>query len=62
MTLAELPDGSNVVIDLFQKILGFWRPADREQNSPVLVAGKIVVMTAPQARRYQELRESNASG
>mgnify|MGYP001816724740 CR=1 len=50
------------VTGLFQKIVGFRKPANREQNSPVLVAGQFVMMTAPQARRYRELRQAKASG
>lgn len=37
-------------------------PADRERNIPVFVAGNWVMMTAPQARRYEELRRAEASG
>ena len=47
---------------LFQKILAFRKSVDRERNRRVMVAGKFVKMTAPQARRYQELRREKAVG
>ena len=47
---------------LFQKIVQFWKPAERERHRKVLVAGKIVNMTPTQARRYRELRRVKATG
>ena len=49
--------------ELLRKMLGFQNPANRERTGPVpvLVAGKPVMMTAPQARRYEELRQEEPS-
>lgn len=57
-----LPDRMFAVTGLFQKILACRKPADRQRQRRVVVAGKLVKMTEPQARRYRELKRERATG
>jgi hypothetical protein len=50
------------VTGLLEKISALLKPTDRRRNSRVLVAGKSVMMTAQQARRYRELKRAKATG
>ncbi len=50
-----------MVTGLFKKLLANRKAADRRRRSKVLVAGEFVRMTAPQARRYEELRRAKAA-
>jgi len=45
---------------MMQRMLGFWMPSESKRYSRVVVAGKDVLLTASQARRYEELIKKNA--
>jgi hypothetical protein len=49
------------VTSLIQQLLGFWTPAECELYYQVRVAGEYVLLTASQARRYEELMQSKGS-
>jgi hypothetical protein len=49
------------VTGLFKKISAFLKRTDRKRKRRVRIAGKSVMMTAPQARRYRELRRAKTS-
>ena len=50
-----------MVINLMQQMLGIWIPTECKIYCRVLVAGEYVMLTATQARRYEELMRTNKS-
>ena len=50
-----------MVTRLIQQMLGFWAPIEYKLYCRVLVAGEDVLLTAEQARRYEELKRSEVS-
>jgi len=49
------------VTSLIQQMLGFWTPTEYKLYCQVRVAGEYVLLTASQARRYEELMQSKGS-
>ena len=50
-----------MVTGLIQQMLGIWMPIEYKIYCRVLVAGQDVMLTAAQARRYEELKRTNNS-
>ena len=50
-----------IVTSLIQQMLGFWTPTEYKLYCQVRVAGEYVLLTASQARRYEELVQSKGS-
>ena len=50
-----------IVTSLIQQMLGFWTPTEYKLYCRVQVAGENVLLTASQARRYEELMQSKGS-
>ena len=50
-----------IVTSLIQQMLGFWTPTEYKPYCQVRVAGEYVLLTASQARRYEELLQAKAA-
>ena len=50
-----------MVTNLIQQMLGIWVPNECKIYCRVLVGGQDVMLTAAQARRYEELMRKNKS-
>ena len=53
--------GRYIVTSLIQQLLGLWTPTEYKLYCQVRVAGEYVLLTASQARRYEELMQSKGS-